>query len=121
MTAYLAWRERPELRKVVIFWRPAALVGLMSVVGSAAWFTAMTLQNVAYVRALGQVELALTILVSRFGFGERPTRRELAGIALIAAGVVVLLPGGGGPVRGPGPARRPPPAAGPEGFGRANF
>lgn len=91
MTAYLAWRERPELRKVVIFWRPAALVGLMSVVGSAAWFTAMTLQNVAYVRALGQVELALTILVSRFGFGERPTPRELTGIALIAAGVVVLL------------------------------
>src|SRR3546814_15526415 len=41
MTAYLAWRERPELRKVVIFWRPAALVGLMSVVGSevrrASW------------------------------------------------------------------------------------
>src|SRR3546814_18550603 len=51
MTAYLAWRERPELRTVVIFWRPAAVVGLMSVCGSAAWFTALTLQNVAFVRA----------------------------------------------------------------------
>src|SRR3546814_13344037 len=58
MTAYLAWRQRPELRKGVIFWRPAALVGLMRVVGSAAWFPAMTLQNVAYVWALGQADRA---------------------------------------------------------------
>jgi drug/metabolite transporter (DMT)-like permease len=63
----------------------------LSVLGSACWFMAMTLQNAAYVRALGQVELIFTILVSRFAFREPPTARELAGIALVAGGVVMLL------------------------------
>lgn len=91
MIVWLAWRERDELFKTVTYWRPAALVGLMSVLGSVGWFSAMTLQNAAHVRALGQVELVFTILVSRFGFAERPTTREFAGIALIAGGVVALL------------------------------
>jgi drug/metabolite transporter (DMT)-like permease len=63
----------------------------MSVFGSLGWFSAMTLQNAAHVRALGQVELVFTILVSRYGFRERPTKQELGGIALIAGGVVMLL------------------------------
>lgn len=93
MGAYLVWREPRQLREVLSLWRPAALVGLMSVLGSAGWFMAMTLQNAAYVRALGQVELVFTLLVSRFAFREPPTLRELAGMALIAGGVVALLTG----------------------------
>lgn len=91
MVAWLAWREREELRKVIVFWKPAALVGLLSVFGSLGWFSAMTLQNAAHVRALGQVELVFTVVVSRYGFRERPTAQELCGIALIAGGVVTLL------------------------------
>ncbi len=91
MTAYLALVERGQVTAVLRAWRVAAPVGIMSVLGSAGWFTAMTLQNVAYVRALGQVELIFTVAVSRFGFREAPTWRELTGIALVAAGVVALL------------------------------
>ncbi|WP_374440601.1 EamA family transporter [Stella sp.] len=91
MTAYLQAVERGEVMRVIRAWRHAAPVGVMSVLGSAGWFTAMTLQNVAYVRALGQVELVFTVLVSRFGFREPPTWRELVGILLVAVGVVALL------------------------------
>ncbi|MCC7274768.1 MAG: hypothetical protein IT561_19015 [Alphaproteobacteria bacterium] len=91
MIAYLAAAERGEITRVLRAWRQAAPVGVMSVIGSAGWFTAMTLQNVAYVRALGQVELLFTVAVSRFGFREAPTRRELVGVALVAGGVVALL------------------------------
>ena len=85
--------DRPALLRTIRLWRAAAPVGILSVVGSAGWFTAMTLQNAAYVRAVGQVELIFTLFVSRYGFGERPTLRELGGIALVAGGVIVLLIG----------------------------
>ncbi|MGE0723519.1 MAG: DMT family transporter [Alphaproteobacteria bacterium] len=91
MTAYLSIAERGEIRRVLREWRQAAPIGVMSVIGSAGWFTAMTLQNVAYVRALGQIELVFTVLVSRFGFREAPTWRELIGVVLIGGSVIVIL------------------------------
>ena len=91
LTLYIQAVERGVVVRVLRAWRQAAPVGIMSVLGSAGWFTAMTLQNVAYVRALGQVELVFTVLVSRFGFREAPTWRELIGIVLVATGVVALL------------------------------
>jgi len=91
MTPYLAWRKPGEIGRVLASWRSATPVGLLSVVGSACWFAAMTLQNAALVRALGQVELIFTVIVARFGFREPPSARELIGVALIAGGVVTVL------------------------------
>ena len=58
---------------------------------SACWFTAMTIQNAAYVRALGQVELIFTFIVSAVFFRERATGLEIAGILLTVAGIICLL------------------------------
>ncbi|HJS33159.1 MAG TPA: DMT family transporter [Alphaproteobacteria bacterium] len=91
MAPYLAWRTPGEIGRVLANWRSATPVGLLSVFGSACWFAAMTLQNAALVRALGQVELIFTVIVSRFGFREPPSARELVGMALIAGGVVTVL------------------------------
>lgn len=89
--AYLLWRERAQLRLVAVTWRRAAPVGVMSVVGSGGWFVAMTIENAAYVRTLGQVELVFTFIASHIFFGERSNRSELAGILLIVLGIVLLL------------------------------
>jgi drug/metabolite transporter (DMT)-like permease len=59
--------------------------------GSAGWFTAMTIQNAAYVRALGQIELVFTFAASYFFFRERTSRVELLGIALVIGGILILL------------------------------
>ena len=67
------------------------LVGLTSMLGSVGWFTAMTLQNAAYVRALGQVELIFTFLTSIIIFKEHISKFEIYGILLIIGGVVLLL------------------------------
>jgi drug/metabolite transporter (DMT)-like permease len=91
MGSYLALRERDQLAKVILTWRVSALVGLTGVLGSAGWFLAMTLQKVAYVRTVGQVELVFTFIASYFFFKERASRAEIAGIGLIVAGIVVLL------------------------------
>ena len=47
-------------------------------IASAGWFTAMTIQNAAYVRALGQIELVFTFAASIFLFHERPNRIEVS-------------------------------------------
>ena len=61
--------------------------------GSAGWFTAMTLENAAYVRAVGQIELVFTFIASYFFFRERSNTLELAGILLIVTGIIILLLG----------------------------
>jgi len=89
--AFLAWREPGQLAAVRANWRIASLAGLTGTLGSIGWFTAMTLQLVAYVRTLGLIELVFTFLAARFFFGERASRTELVGILLLVAGIALVL------------------------------
>lgn len=91
MGGWLLWRDRAELRAVWAARRIAVFVGLFSMGGSFCWFLAFTLQNAAYVKALGQVELILSLLASTLFFRETITRREVAGIALLGASIVALV------------------------------
>jgi uncharacterized membrane protein len=94
MGSYLAWREQGQLGRVMAERRNGALVGLTSFLGSAGWFTAFTLQIAAYVRTLGLVELAFTLLISRYAFRERPGWGELAGLALLVISIAAVLNSG---------------------------
>ncbi len=91
MSAWLAWREPGEVGRVVARWRRTALVGLTGLAGSLGWFAAFALQNAAYVRALGQVEIVFTLLASALVFRERLALREGTGIALVVVSVVVIV------------------------------
>ena len=91
MAFWIRGREAGELTRVMRCWRGAWPVGLSGMLGSAAWFTAMTLENAAYVRAVGQIELVFAFAASVLFFRERPTRPETLGIVLIMVGVVVLV------------------------------
>ena len=91
MAAWMAWRCPHELRAALAAWKIAIWVGLSGAAASAGWFSAMTLQHAALVRALGQIELVFTIASSVLFFRERIVRLELAGIALVVAGIVILL------------------------------
>ncbi|NOX74394.1 MAG: EamA family transporter, partial [Alphaproteobacteria bacterium] len=55
------------------------------------WFMAFTLQNAAYVKALGQVELVFTFLASWLVFKETSTGREIAGILLVVSSILLLI------------------------------
>lgn len=88
---WLAWREPGEIGRVIAARRVAGWVGLTSMTGSLCWFTAYTLQNAAYVNAVGQVEVILSLLASWLVFGERLSLREGAGIALITLSVLALI------------------------------
>ena len=91
MTAYILVKERAQFMLSLHAWRMAVLVGLFSMLGSIGWFTAMTLQNAAYVRAVGQIELIFTFSISYFVFRERTTLFEALGVFLIAIGILFLV------------------------------
>lgn len=88
---WLKWREAGEVMRVLRAWRKTSLVGLASTGGSLCWFIAFTEQNAAYVQAVGQVELIMSLAVSVLVFGERPSLRELLGLALVSLSVIWLV------------------------------
>ena len=93
MTAWLIARQRQVLAEAFRSWRVSGLVGLTGMLASACWFTAMTIENAAYVRALGQVELVFTFVASLLIFRERTSIAEFTGILAIVAGILVLVLG----------------------------
>src|SRR3546814_20739121 len=57
MAVYMRIREPGQLTSVLRSWRVSVWVGVSGMAASAGWFTAMTIENAAYVRAVGQIEL----------------------------------------------------------------
>lgn len=92
MTAgYVGLKSARQFVAIVEHWRACLFVGLTSALGSIGWFTAMTLERAAYVKALGQIEFVFALGISTFFFRERSNPMELGGMALIAIGVLVLV------------------------------
>ncbi len=91
MALWLRWREPGEITRVLKVWRVTTLVGLSGVLGSAGWFMAFTLQNAAYVKALGQIELFFTFMASYLFFKEHSTKRELFGAGLVVLSILLLV------------------------------
>ena len=91
MGVYLFLRNRNSLRLVGQVWKRGVWVGLAGMLASAGWFTAMTLERAAYVRALGQVELLFAFFVTLVIFREKVRMSELLGAADVVFGLVLLL------------------------------
>ena len=94
LIAMALWLRLFEPGQILAVWRArrtAAWIGLTSMAGSFCWFTAFTLQTVAYVNALGQIELIFSLLATVFFFKEPITRRELCGLGVLSASILGLI------------------------------
>jgi len=91
MAIWMRVREQGEITRVLQTWRTAGLVGLTSMAGSLCWFMAFSLQNAAYVKAVGQIELVFSFLASTLFFKEKVARREVAGILILCVAIVMLI------------------------------
>ena len=70
-----------------------AAIGFTGFAGSLAWFWAFSLTLVAYVRAVGQVEAVLSVLLALYVWHEHQARRQLPGIAVTMIGILLIVLG----------------------------
>ncbi|MEO3415411.1 DMT family transporter [Roseovarius sp. CAU 1744] len=91
MVAWLHWREPGEISRVIAARRTAVWMGITGMAGSLCWFTAFTLQNAAYVFAVGQIEVIFSLMASVLFFREKVAAREVLGIGLLSLSILALV------------------------------
>ena len=85
------YRQPAQFTLITDNWRSALFIGFTSAAGSIGWFTAMSLQEAALVKTLGQTEFVVTLFITYLYFGERITLREYFGMGLIGISVGLLV------------------------------
>ena len=87
----LARSTSSSLQAVGQAWRQAIPVGILSLSGSAAWALAMTLENAARVRTLGQIEIVLAFAIGIVVHREAHRWDEYVASAIVTGGVTLLV------------------------------
>lgn len=80
-----------EFRKIAERWPLALFVGATSALGSIGWFTAMSWQNPALVKSLGQIEMLFTAVLTLRFFRERVRPMEWLGVAALISSLIILV------------------------------
>jgi drug/metabolite transporter (DMT)-like permease len=88
---WLGLRGRAKLREIGVLWRPSMKAGFAGALASQLWFLSFALASAAAVRTLALVEVIWAQIASKKLFEQGASRRELLGMALIVAGVALLL------------------------------
>ena len=91
LTLYLALRDRAVLAAIVRAWRPSLFAGFMGASASECWFLAFALTSAVNVRTVGLAEMLFAQAISYFIFKQATTAREAYGMAMIVAGVALLI------------------------------
>ncbi len=89
--AWMAVFRRAALVKSLTLWRQSLFAGFMGAFASQFWFLGFSLTSAANVRTLGLIEVLFAQVVSRRVFSEVASAREILGMALVVAGVAMLL------------------------------
>lgn len=87
---WITWRQPGTMAAIGRAWRLSTVAGMMGAIASIGWMTATALRPAVDVRTLGLVEVLFSYLVSRRLFREQISRKELAGLLLVGAGVLVM-------------------------------
>lgn len=88
---YLVFKNRGILTQINTHWKSCLFIGLTSMLGSFGWFAAFSLQNAAYVKTLGQIELLLTLLITNLYFKETIKFSEYIAMLLILTSAFLIV------------------------------
>lgn len=91
LSGYLALFDRPGLVAILRSWRQSVFAGFLGSFASQFWFLAFALETVAKVRTLALIEVIFAGIVSGAIIKQATSPRDGLGIALIVAGVALLL------------------------------
>jgi drug/metabolite transporter (DMT)-like permease len=89
--AWMTLFARRALLGSFALWRQSLVAGFFGALASQFWFLGFSLTAAANVKTLGLVEVVFAQVVAHRVFAQRATARELAGMALVVAGVALLL------------------------------
>lgn len=90
---FMYLKDPDEFGRIKKAWKIAAIVGFVGATASFGWFSAMTLQQAALVKAVAKIEILFSFVSSVFFFKEHINRFEVIGCLLIACGIIVLILG----------------------------
>ncbi len=93
LTIWLRAAEPGAWRAVGVHWRRMAVLGASAFGGSICWYWAYSLTLVAYVKAVGQFEAVVAVVLSLAVWNERQVLRQIPGVALIVLGIALVLVG----------------------------
>lgn len=82
--------ERGTLRKLFAHPRLMFATGVASFLGSLGWFSAFSLQDVAIVKTVGQVEVLFVLAISSWFFKEKLQRQNGLGLLLIVVAALLV-------------------------------
>ena len=88
---WISAKEPKQFAQIRNNFGASLFIGFSGVAGSIGWFTAMSLQNAALVKTLGQAEFIASLFITYLYFGEKISRREYLGLSLIALSILLLL------------------------------
>ena len=88
---YLFINKRNEFQAVIKYWKPSLPAGLCGTGATFGWFVAFGLTTAAEVRAVGQIELIFSILLSVLFFKEKIKKTELTGIILLGLSILIII------------------------------
>lgn len=88
---YLALRDKSTLMKLLQRPKLAIATSIFSFGGSFGWFNAMSLNDVAFVKTVGQIEVFFMLMISYSIFKERLKRQDLLGLALIVIAALLVV------------------------------
>ena len=83
--------DRALLAGIFRAWRPSLLAGFMGALASQFWFLAFAIDTAARVRTLALIEMIFAQVVTKKIFQQKTSAREIAGMAIMIAGVVILM------------------------------
>ena len=90
MGIFLEIRKPGTLSKMLKFWPFVFVASFSGALASLFWFSAFALQNAAYVKAVGQIELLFSLLASVLFFKERVRIQEIFGMIFVALSILIL-------------------------------
>lgn len=91
MLIYLSLFSRHTLKAM---WARIGLtfkVSVCSFIASLGWFTAMSMQSVAIVKTLGQIEILFSLLISTYFFKEKLAKAEHWGLLLVVIAAILVI------------------------------
>ena len=77
--------------KLLLIWKRGLPVGFFACAATFCWFYAFSLVDATLVRAVGQLEIVFSVLISFIFYKERITGFELIGMSLITISILALL------------------------------